>query len=153
MDQINKYMKNAPAIQQSKSRLLICIRSNCKFDKYLFQSDHTILHQLQSIFLVFVLDVFFFILVELFYIKPKVVARDMSKYIQQDVMVVIVWQLDLQLPVQSVPITIKDVNSNPAHGDVYSLQHYVVKFVSDLWKVGGFLRILQFPPPIKLTYC
>jgi hypothetical protein len=24
-------------------------------------------------------------------------------------------------------------------------------FVSDLRQVGGFLRILQFPPPIKLT--
>ena len=27
----------------------------------------------------------------------------------------IAWQLDLQLPVQSVPITINVVNSNPAH--------------------------------------
>jgi hypothetical protein len=34
--------------------------------------------------------------------------------------------------------------------DLY-VQHYVIKFVSDLRKVGGFLRILQFPPPIKLT--
>jgi hypothetical protein len=25
------------------------------------------------------------------------------------------------------------------------------KFFSDLWQVGGFLRVLQFPPPIKLT--
>ena len=25
------------------------------------------------------------------------------------------------------------------------------KFVSDLRQVGGFLRVLQFPPPIKLT--
>jgi hypothetical protein len=32
-------------------------------------------------------------------------------------------------------------------GEVYSVQHYVIKFVSDLWQVGGFLR---FPPPIKL---
>jgi hypothetical protein len=24
-------------------------------------------------------------------------------------------------------------------------------FVSDLRQVGGFLRVLQFPPPIKLT--
>ncbi len=30
-------------------------------------------------------------------------------------------------------------------------QHYVIKFVSDLRKVGGFLRVLQFPQPIKLT--
>jgi len=25
------------------------------------------------------------------------------------------------------------------------------KFVSDLRQVGGFLRVLRFPPPIKLT--
>jgi len=29
--------------------------------------------------------------------------------------------------------------------------HYVIKFVSDLRKVGGFLRVLRFPPSIKLT--
>jgi hypothetical protein len=28
---------------------------------------------------------------------------------------------------------------------------YVIKFVSDLRQVGGFLRVLRFPPPIKLT--
>jgi hypothetical protein len=27
------------------------------------------------------------------------------------------------------------------------IQHYVIKFVSDLQQVGGFLRVLQFPPP------
>jgi hypothetical protein len=31
------------------------------------------------------------------------------------------------------------------------VQHYVIKFVSDLWQVGGFLWVLRFPPPIKLT--
>ena len=31
-------------------------------------------------------------------------------------------ELDLQLPVQSVPITTKVMNSNPAHGEVYSVQ-------------------------------
>jgi hypothetical protein len=31
------------------------------------------------------------------------------------------------------------------------VQHYVIKFVSDLRQVGGFLRVLMFPPPIKLT--
>jgi hypothetical protein len=38
------------------------------------------------------------------------------------VMDVIVWELDLQLPVQSVPITNKVVISNPVHGEVYSIQ-------------------------------
>jgi hypothetical protein len=42
--------------------------------------------------------------------------------------------LDLQLPVhvQSVPFTTKVVSLNPFHGEVYSIQHYVIKFVSDL---------------------
>ena len=31
------------------------------------------------------------------------------------------------------------------------VQHYMMKFVSDLRQVGGFLRLLWFPPPIKLT--
>ena len=55
---------------------------------------------------------------------------------------------DLQLPVQSVPITTKVVSLNPVHGEVYSIQHYVIKFVSYLWQVGCYL---QFPSPIKLT--
>ena len=28
---------------------------------------------------------------------------------------------------------------------------YVIKFVSDLWQVGGSLRVLRFPQPINLT--
>ena len=66
-------------------------------------------------------------------------------------MVVIVWQVDLQLPVQSVPITTKFESSNLAHGEVYSIQHYVIKFVSDLRQVGGFFWVLWFLPPIKMT--
>ena len=31
------------------------------------------------------------------------------------------------------------------------VQHYVIKFVSDLRHVGGFFRVLRFPPTIKLT--
>ena len=37
------------------------------------------------------------------------------------------------------------------HGKVYSIQHYVINVVSDLRQVVSFLRVLQFPPPIKLT--
>ena len=48
-------------------------------------------------------------------------------------------------------VTSKVVRSNPVHDEVYSIQHYVIKFVSDLREVGGFLLVLQFPPPIKLT--
>ena len=48
---------------------------------------------------------------------------------------------------QSVPITTNVVSSNPAHGEVYSIQHYVIKFVSDIQQSG----FLQCPPPIKVT--
>ena len=57
------------------------------------------------------------------------------------VVVIIVWWLDLHLPMQSVPITTNIVSSNPAHDEEFSIQHYVIKFVSDL----------RFPPPINLT--
>ena len=66
-------------------------------------------------------------------------------------MVVIVWYLNLQLPMQSVALTTNIVSSNPAHGETYSIQHYVIKFVNDLRQVGGFLRVLRFPPKINLT--
>jgi hypothetical protein len=45
---------------------------------------------------------------------------------------VIAWKLDLQLPVQSVPITTNVVRSKLVHGEVYSVQQYAIKFVSDL---------------------
>jgi len=31
------------------------------------------------------------------------------------------------------------VSSNHAHGEMHSIQHYVIKFASDLPLVGGFL--------------
>jgi hypothetical protein len=36
------------------------------------------------------------------------------------------------------------VSSNPIHGDVYLIQHYVIKFVSDLLQVSGFPRYSGF---------
>ena len=44
-----------------------------------------------------------------------------------------------QLLVHSVPITTQPVISNPAHGDEYSTQHYVIKLVND------FGRSVDFP--------
>ena len=37
----------------------------------------------------------------------------------------------------------------PHQDEVYSIQYYVIKFVSDLRQVNGFL---QFPQPIKPTH-
>jgi hypothetical protein len=56
--------------------------------------------------------------------------------------------MGLQLPKQSMPITTKVESSNLAHGELYTVQHYVIKFVSDLRKVSGFLK---FPPPNMLS--
>ena len=42
-----------------------------------------------------------------------------------------------------LPIPTKVVGSNPVHGEVYSIQLYVIKFVSDLRQVGGFLDFTE----------
>ena len=52
------------------------------------------------------------------------------------------------LLMQSVCLTTNVVNSNPVHGEVCSIQLYVIKFAGDLRQVGGFLRFTQ---PLKLT--
>jgi hypothetical protein len=46
--------------------------------------------------------------------------------------------------IQSVLITTKVVSSDPAQGEVYSIQHYVIKFVGDLLEVGGFSGYSDF---------
>jgi hypothetical protein len=49
---------------------------------------------------------------------------------------------------KSVPTSTEVVSLNPAHGEMYLIQLYVIEFVSDLWQVSGYL---QFFPPINLT--
>ena len=53
------------------------------------------------------------------------------------IVVVIVWQLEF---LTSLVISA-----------YHSIQHYVIKCVSDMRQVGGFLWVLRFPSPIKLT--
>ena len=43
------------------------------------------------------------------------------------------------------------VDSNPASWRGVFDKHYMIKFVSDLRHVSGFLQVLLFPPQIKLT--
>ena len=52
---------------------------------------------------------------------------------------------------QSVPITTNAVSLNPAHGEVYSIQHYVIKFVSDLRQFGRLSSGTPVSATIKLT--
>jgi len=42
-------------------------------------------------------------------------------------------------------------STNPANGEMYTVQHYAIKFVNDLQQVGGFLWVLQVSPLIKLA--
>jgi len=44
--------------------------------------------------------------------------------------------VDIQLPMQSVPIATDVVSSNLANDEVYPIQHYVIKFVSALRQVS-----------------
>ena len=55
----------------------------------------------------------------------------------------------LQLPIQSVPITINVVSSNPANlnGEVYLIQHYVISL--SVTYVCGFLQVLRVSSTIK----
>jgi hypothetical protein len=48
------------------------------------------------------------------------------------------------------PITTKVVSLNAAHGQVYSIQHYVIKFVSDLRQVGDFFWVLPVSSTNKI---
>jgi hypothetical protein len=52
---------------------------------------------------------------------------------------------------QLVPIISNVVSSNPFHGEVHSIQHYKIKFDSDLQLVTGFPWEVQFATQIKLT--
>jgi len=63
----------------------------------------------------------------------------------------VVCLLDKQLPLPSEPITTNVLSSIPAEGEMSSLEQYMIHVVSDLWQVDSFLRVLRFPPPIKLT--
>ena len=54
----------------------------------------------------------------------------------------------------SVPITTTVVSSNPDHGEVYSIQHYVIKFVLDLRQIFFYPRYARQTTSIyELTYC
>ena len=68
------------------------------------------------------------------------------------VLVVMVWEVDLQLLIESIPITTNFASSDPtqARCTQYNINRYLKKFVSDVRQVSGFLSVLQFPQPRKL---
>ena len=54
--------------------------------------------------------------------------------------------------IQTVHIATNVVSLNSTHGKVYSMQNYVIKFVSDIPQVGGVLQVLLFPQLIKIDH-
>jgi len=50
---------------------------------------------------------------------------------------------------QDITTNVVSSNSTPARCPQH--QHHVIKFVSYLLQVDGFLLVIRFPPPIKLT--
>ena len=54
-------------------------------------------------------------------------------------------------PTESVPITTNVVSLNPLMTRCTQYNIYEINFVSDLYQVGCFLRVLWFSPPKKLT--
>jgi hypothetical protein len=52
---------------------------------------------------------------------------------------------------QSVPITTKVVSLNPAHDDVYWIQHYVITFVSDRHNITEILLKVALNTIIDFT--
>ena len=66
------------------------------------------------------------------------------------------YSAQVHVPIQSVSITtyVNVVSSNPAHGEMYSIQHYVIKFVGDLWQVCRLSMYMALnttnPPPFEL---
>ena len=65
------------------------------------------------------------------------------------------FRTDITCPCWSVVVyhirDTKIVSSNPDHGEVYSIQHCDTVFQWLATGLSGFLWVLSFPPPIKLT--
>ena len=53
------------------------------------------------------------------------------------------------MPAQSVPITTNIESSNPVHGEVYSIQQFVILFVS--YTCGGSVRCFSLGTPVSST--
>ena len=77
------------------------------------------------------------------YNTVRKVAKPNQRFVERDVSSL---TYPLHTFIHSFIHCTKVVSSNSAQGEVYS-----IKFVSDLRQVGGFLWVIRFPPPIKLT--
>jgi hypothetical protein len=61
------------------------------------------------------------------------------------------YSIDIKKHVMAINFIISNKNIEQFVDKVYFIQYYVIKFVTDLRQVVGFLRVLQFPPLKKLT--
>lgn len=61
------------------------------------------------------------------------------------------WIYDYQCNLVLITTNVVLVSSNLVHGQVYPMQHYVRKFVSDLKQVDGFLLVTPFPSSTNIV--
>ena len=76
--------------------------------------------------------------------SPGTPVSSTNKVDRQDITAIL---LKVALNIITQSIIIKVVSLNPDHGEVYSMQHYVIKFLSDLWQIVG-----SSPGTVKLDY-
>jgi hypothetical protein len=50
-------------------------------------------------------------------------------------------------------VSLLKLSSIPVHGEVYSIQHYVIKFVTDMRQIGGFLEVMVFKATFNNISC
>ena len=71
------------------------------------------------------------------------VCRLTVNFLQLKIQAII--QIYVRVQYRIIKYEYSTVSTNPTQVGVYSIQHYVIKVVSDVRHVGGFLRVLRFP--------
>ena len=73
-------------------------------------------------------------------LKGFIIIRATVRYV--DYFIIHLWTHILNIGLDfswKVAVNRNNTSSNPDHGEVYSIQHYVIKFVNDLRQIGGLL--------------
>jgi hypothetical protein len=71
------------------------------------------------------------------------ISKSENIFVRADYFNILPWVLHFIHPIK--------YDSQKGYNPKYGCLTLCDKFVSDLWQVGGFLWVLRFPPPIKLT--
>ena len=120
---------------------------------FLFKCTYSSILLLEDQFCIFMhmLKIFIYLFIYLFIYSPLKVVSYIFKKNKLSLLISEGLQHSNLHSCSVSPLVADKGSSNPAHGELYTIQHYVIKFVSDLRQVGGLVRVLRFPPVIKLT--